>query len=215
MLGLVALLSTIVLDTAPRFSRDTVEIKRQHNSAQRNWNVFYGQNYVFDDGALKYQADFVKLESVIEPDAIALTDLATSYYLASHLPLYVKNVHRHHSVSIRREWRMLIQSKHACFLDQPARKSLLVDFVRTERARSSASGAPEFLYLVVNKDQINRNMKLDCLSQSRSAFVKNIDDVADIIFDGEFLRVYKIIDRSATGPLEHRKGSSDHDIEVE
>ena len=49
-----------------------------------------------------------------------------------------------------------------------------------------------FRYILVNKDQVNRNLKLDCLSQTRRAMINNVEQFATQVYDGEFLRLYKI-----------------------
>ena len=188
----LAFMAVVVVDTLPRFRQQTVELKRQHQSAQRNWNVFYGQKYVYTDSAIKYQADFTALQNILQPESVVLTDLATSYYVASHLPLYVRNVHRHHGRQHGDDWYRLLQARHACFLDQPERKKAFAEFVDKERLKRQNTGQLEFRYLIVNKDQENLNLKLDCMSQSRTAFISNIDDIAEMVFDGEFLRVYEL-----------------------
>lgn len=186
LLLLAVLLGVIVNDSATHFDRELIQLKQQHKSPQKNWNVFYGQNYVFNHSSIKYEQDVLALKKIVEPKRVVLSDISTSYYLAAELPVYVKNIQRHQGARANLEWGKVLKS--LCYLDQENHAQLFADFVRDYR--QSLDSEP--FYLVVNKDQVNSNMRNDCLSQRRTAFIQNIDKYASQVFDGQYLRLYMI-----------------------
>jgi len=187
--GLVAL---TCVEVYPRFDRNVIDLKRQHKSAQRNWHLFYGQEYVFNDASLKYQNDFEEIIKIVQSDSVLLADISTSYYAAAYLPLFIVNTHRHHGKYMIPRWHSFLEARHGCYLDVPARRDQFKSFLVKERLRAEQKGASAIRYLMVNKDQINLNLKNDCLSQTRTAFIQNVDGIANLTFDGEYLMLFEL-----------------------
>lgn len=190
---LVLVAGSIVYDAMFHFDSDLIQVKRAHSSAQRHWNLFYGQEYVFNDSSIKYQGDIEAMRPLIEPNSVLLSDISTSYYIAAQLPVFLPNIHRHHKRHSLHKWRDLLDSKAVCQLDEPEQRARLKEFIQSNAGDITQVNA-EFRYMLVNKDQDNINMRNDCLSQTRSSFVRNVNGVANTIYDGEFLRLYRIID---------------------
>ena len=186
---LVVLLVVVFHDSHVHFSVDNVDAKIQARSAQRHWSIAYSQQQVYDHSSFKYREDFKALSAIVEPWTYLLTDLATSYYSAAELPVLVPNVHRHHKRSALKEWSRFLMQKHACNLDQGMRRDQMSAFI--ERMSRNEERIP-FRYILVNKDQVNRNLKLDCLSQTRRAMINNVEQFATEVYDGEYLRLYKL-----------------------
>jgi len=97
--ALLSLIALVAYDSKQHFDANLISLKREHRSAQRDWNIFYGQNYVFYDSAMRYEQDLSAINDIIQSGAVALSDLASSYYLSTYLPMYVKRVHKHKSRS--------------------------------------------------------------------------------------------------------------------
>ena len=216
--GLLLILLTVVcIDARLHFSQDIVLAKQSVRSAQRHWSLFYTQNHVYKNASFRYLDDFAKIREIIIPHQLLLTDKATSYYAASELPVYVPNIHKHHNRAALSAWKLLLDRRHACYLDQPER---LIEFSRFihEWQQSQKSARLPFTYILVNKDQLNSNLRLDCLSQTRRAMVEGLDSLASIEYDGEHLRLYKLDEfamASSARTLEDRERSANHDVEIQ
>ncbi|RBP51501.1 hypothetical protein [Arenicella xantha] len=187
------LLGIVGYDAKLHFSQDLVDAKKSVRSAQRHWSLFYHQSNVYIDSSIRYQNDFVRLKTIVEPGSMVMTDLATSYYVAAQLPVYVPNIHRHHRRNDLPSWRRFLDNEHACYLNQEAHLEALSRFIKAKSLASNERVA-RWRYIIVNKDQENRNLRLDCLSQTRRAMINNILEFADIEYDGEYLRLYKLTD---------------------
>lgn len=191
-IGLVlAMLTVVSFDARIHFSKQLLLAKRSVNSAQRHWNLFYTQKYVYQDGIFRYLRDFDEIRQIIVPNQLLLSDKASSYYAATELPVYVPNIHTHHKRAALPQWKTFLDSRHACHIDQPSRLIKFSKFVYNWRSSSKAKELP-FTYILVNKDQINANLQLDCLSQTRRAMVAGLKMLASIEYDGDYLRLYKL-----------------------
>lgn len=197
-IALVAVLFLLVYDAKPHFDKELVQVKRENNSAQRNWSLFYGQRFVFYESAFRYQDDINRIRELIEPGQIVLSDLATSYYAAASLPVYVRNVHRHHGRTHSSNWLKLLDRRTACNLHQPDAFLAFKKFIVDAQRNSASRGQPQFKYVLVNKDSNNKNLRLDCLWHRRALLMKNIARVSKLKYEGEFLSLYEINYRSAT-----------------
>jgi hypothetical protein len=201
LLVFFALASVLVLlayDASPHFDKGLIQLKRQNNSAQRHWSLFYGQRFVFYEGPFRYQDDINQIRDLIEPGHIVLSDLATSYYAAASLPLYVRNVHRHQGRTQSSSWRKLLDQRTACNLHQQDVFVAFKAFIDVEQRNSVSHGQPQFKYVLVNKDSNNKNLRLDCLWHRRALLMKHIAPVSKLKYEGEFLNLYEISNRSAT-----------------
>lgn len=191
-LQITIIIVIIVFDSSQHFDRDRIQIKREHRSAQRNWNLFYGQKYVFQDSSIKYREDFEDLSEVIKPNSVMLADISTSYYVSAQLPLFIKNSHRHHRGYNSWIWNDFVDSSALCYLDLAPRRELFSTFIMDQRREEQQKNTFRFRYLFVNKDQVNLNMRNDCMSQTRTAFINHIDEFANLVFDGNYFMVYEL-----------------------
>ena len=196
--ALLAVLVFLAYESRHHFNQELIQAKRQHNSSQKNWNVFYGQRFVYYDGIFRYQADLDQIQKLIKPGHIVLSDLASSYYVAASLPLYVKNVHRHHGRSHSVDWKPLLDQGLACNLHKDETLKEFKDFVYKGRAIAFDKGQPVFEYILINRDLNNRNVRQDCLWSRRELFIKNIVQVSALIYEGDYFDLYQVIDPLST-----------------
>lgn len=197
-MALFAVAILIAYESRNHFNKELIPLKRQHNSAQQNWNVFYGQRFAYYDGMFRYQEDLAQIKTLFEPGNIVLSDLATSYYVAASLPAYVRNVHRHQGRTQSSSWKALLDDRLACYLDQEDFSLTFKEFVYEDRKLSDAKGQPKFNYIIVNKDLYNKNARQDCLWNRRSVVMDNIADFTKLVFEGKYLNLYLIEGRLPT-----------------
>lgn len=191
-LSIIALLLLIAFDARVHFDADLIQLKRQHKSAQKNWNLFYDQRYVYADSAFRYEADFESISQLIEPNTVIFSDISTSYYSASYLPVYVKNIHRHHG---RLDWSGvsdLLSGRKACYLQDPENVSFLAQYFRDHNALMREQNLPEFRYILVNKDVKNLNLRLDCLWTARERLMRFVGGLSALKYEGQYLNLYQI-----------------------
>ena len=182
-LALVLILSVVAFDSTIHFNAQRVDIKFKHYSAQRNWSLFYGQEYVFKDSSIRYESDFKEIARLVNPNTTLLSDLATSYYAAAQLSVFVVNLHRHQGQSTPLAWKQFISGRAACYLEFEENQTKFSVFVKSNN---------DFNYLLVNKDRVNSNRKRDCLAFRSNTLIEKLPDFADLIFEGEFLNLYAI-----------------------
>ncbi len=192
VIGLICVFFLVFLDSKFHFDKNLIELKKTVNSAQRHWNVFFGQGHVYESGGLKHLEDFRKLEGIIEPNTAVFADIATSYYMASSLPVYVRNVNRHHGRYKSYEWGSLLSSNIACYIDVPNNLKHFKEFLSYEETRASAKKIAPIRYLIINVDVYNVNFKYDCLSQTRRAMLEVVDSFAKLVYEGKTLQVYRL-----------------------
>lgn len=190
----LSIVALIGYDAMPHFDEDLVHLKRGHRSAQRDWNVHYDQSYVFNDSSMRYQTDLNAIEAIIEPDHIVLSDLATSYFLAAHLPIYAKNVHPHQGRNQSVAWRQFLNDKTACYLGQDGNMLKFRRFVKNQNNRANKNKTPLFKYVVVNKDIKNLNLKYGCLWHARGRLSDAMAEISSLRYAGEFLDLYELND---------------------
>ena len=184
-------MSLMVYDSWPHFDKSLIQLKRDHRSAQRNWNLFYGQRFVYYDSAVRYTEDLSEIEKIIQPNSLVLSDYATSYYISSRLPLYVRNIHRHHGRSKSKTWDKMLDSRSLCYLNDEKQFGRFDDFLIAERA-SNKESEPIFRYVILNNDELNRNLRYDCLWNNRAVFSENIERLTVIKYQGEFISLYEL-----------------------
>lgn len=199
-ISLIGLLCLVVYDSKSHFDIELIKLKKKAHSAQRHWNMFYGQENVYESGGLKHAQDFSALRNIIEPNTAVFSDMATSYYLAASLPLYAKNIHRHHGRYRFAGWSALLDSNVACYLNVPDNLKRFKQHLQTEEQRVRLEGAVPVKYVAINTEQKNINFKRDCLSQTRRSMLSVIDGFAKPVYEGETVLIYKLT-----------TSSSDHD----
>ena len=186
---LIALAALVVNDMAFRFDLAHLIVKREHQSAQRHWSPFYSQQYTYDDGAFKYKQDISNMQLLVSDHSLLLTDRATSYYLAAQLPVYVRNVYRHHG---RTDWDSFLDTASLCYIDQAASLGKVVEFISDQEKKSELKNSPEFKYWVVNRDSDNLNLRLDCLATRGSEIAVGLENLAELVYKGEYLWLYRM-----------------------
>ena len=188
----LGLLGVIFYDSMYHFDVDLIHLKRQHQSSQKNWNLFYDQRYVFNDSAFRYEADFQNIANLIQSQSVILSDISSSYYAATYLPAYMKNIHRHHGRRKTDGVSTLLDSRKMCYLQDPENVEDVKNFIKGHNELMNKRGLPELLYIIVNRDDKNLNLRQDCLWTARERLIKHLDSLADSIFQGNYLNLYKI-----------------------
>lgn len=186
------LAALVVYDSRNHFDRHLIDLKRQHHSDQRTWSLFMGQSVVFNNSPLRYEDDFKAIARMIKPGTVALSDLATSYYMASYLPIYSRNVHRHHGVNKSRAWSSILDSRRACYIDVDENLAAFQAFRILERKESKMSSVPHLEYVLINKDVSNDRLREDCLWGSRHQVMEGLNKIAKKIFNGKYLVLYEL-----------------------
>ena len=190
VVSLMLLIGLIVYDSSFHFNKSIVALKQQHQSAQRHWNLFYGQKYTYYNSPLRYQKDLKELQKLMDANTLVLSDKATSYYLASQLPVFVANIHRHHGVDYY--WRDVLKNLRFCYLDNQEVLKDVKHFIEKQKQREEKWPFPEFKYIVLNQDHKNSNTALDCLSAKRGV-KDSITKISSIIYQGEYLDLYEVL----------------------
>lgn len=191
--GIFLCLALLVLnDVIFHFDKSLVQTKRKHVSPQRDWNIFYGQRFVYYDTPIRYEKDFQVILDIVQPHSLLFSDLATSYYSAVYLPVYVRNVHRHQGGHSSIAWKRFLQSKQHCYLNDDKNLAGFQRFVQSENRVAEKIGAPEIMYVLVNKDKYNRNPRFDCFWNGRQAALDNLAKISTLLYDGEYLVLYEL-----------------------
>lgn len=193
--ALLGLLGLVAYDSRQHFDADLITLKRAHRSAQRDWNLFYGQNYVYNDSSIRYENDLSAMSSMVNQGAIALSDLATSYYLSAYSGLYVKRVHRHQGAPQSGDWFTLFKERTACYLHLEGNFEKLIAAITKLNRRSNKYKLPLFRYVVVNKDATNLNARYDCIWRGRHAMMEKLPSIANLVYEGTYLNLYEFNDR--------------------
>ena len=191
-LALLTILGLVAYDARTHFDADLIELKRQHDSAQRHWNLFYSQNNVYQNSSMRYVSDLAAIAELIENDSIVLSDRASSYYLAAETHAFVKNIHKHHGGNRQAKWSRLIGRQNACFPDRPERLAQFIEFIQKQQAYAARQGRPRFSYILVNHDKKNRNLRKDCLSARHGTLNKEYSSIFPTVFSGEYLTLYSL-----------------------
>jgi len=189
-ISLFCLIALVINDSYFHFDAERVSIKRQAKSAQRHWSLFYTQHYTYTDSSFKYRNDIEEIQKIITPGKTLLADRATSYYLAAELPIFVKNLHAHHSRDLL--WVRFLQQRLACYIDLQDQYEEVLNFIETVDKQSLNGLEPEFKYWVFNSDAGNLNLRNDCLSMRGSDITSALPKFAKQLFKGEYLWLYEI-----------------------
>ena len=190
ILGLLIALGVIVFDSAYHFDEKRILLKRKNNSGQTNWSMFYGQRFVYYDGALRYNEDFAELSKLIEPGYVILSDKATSYYAAANLPAYVLNIQRHHGLWRSPLWNKAIRSGMHCTLNSDRSNTEFRLLLESEKIKLDIE--PTLRYILVNHDSNNKNVRSDCFSIRRNLQEGAIKKLFDTVYVGKYLTLYAL-----------------------
>lgn len=190
-LGLIGLVILIGFDSRQHFGSELVQLKKKHHSAQRNWNIFFGQENVYLNGALDQINEIEGLEFLSTERVAILSDLATSYYLASSLPIYVKNVHKHHGRYKSPRWDKLIESRSVCYINHVKHFDKFKAVLKEEASALSVKASPVVEYLVLN-NHANLNLRRDCFSKRTKILGSTLSRLAEKVYEGETLTVFRL-----------------------
>jgi len=192
MLSIFAIAALVIYDARFHFDADLIHVKRQNKSAQKNWNIFFGQSYVYADSAFRYEADFAEIEKLLEPFTSVFADISSSYFASTYLPVYIKNIHRHHGRDHFTGISALLNSRQMCYLQDPKNIDASKQFFKTFNASMRAQGLSPIRYFIINRDDKNLNLRQDCLWTARERLIKFVGTMADLKFEGEHLNFYEI-----------------------
>jgi hypothetical protein len=182
-IALILLTITLLAQSAFHFDPQIVLEKRKHGSAQRNWNLNYGQNYAFYDGSFRYSDEFLSMTNLVDKNSVILSDLATSYYASAYLPGSVVNVHRHQGRLQNQQWRKYLELDGLCgAVDKSSTETLLSIIVKRSKDQ-------KILYLL-NTDRQNRNVRVSCESNREHIIRPFLDQYAQPLFKGQYLELY-------------------------
>ena len=197
ILSLIALTLFLMHESRIHFDPQLIKIKKEALSAQKDWSVFYGQSQVYLNGGLRHDQEFSEIAALLEPGSALITDLATSYYAAAGLPIYVKNVHRHHGRHKAREWERLISHRITCYLDAPEYMAKFLNVMVDEEVTAKKRKVPPVRYIAVNRTHYNDNFKRGCMSQRRRGLLSVIGQLGTPVYEGETITLYKLSAASA------------------
>lgn len=191
LLILMMLLMLVVFDSKHHFDAEMVSAKLKHNSAQRHWSLFYPQNHVYYSSSFRYELDFEAINNLVEPGYVVISDVATSYYAAASLPLYVRNIHLHQGLGRAPGWYQFLSSRVLCYIEHQENYDKASKFFKKdiETARDKSIG--QLRYIIVNTDRLNRNLKTDCLAFRSKHIVEHLSKIAKLKYDGEFLKLFE------------------------
>lgn len=181
--SLACALVIVGLDSYKHFDQERVQVKRKHNSDQRNWSLFYSQQHVFKDSPIRYAGDFKAMSSLVEKGSLLLSDKATSYYAASILPVYVMNIQRHHGRWQRRAWQNFIDDRYFCYQEFEENRERVDVFLRVRK---------EADYVIVNRDRQLSHRHQDCLAFRSHTLTEHLPRIANLVYQGEYLDLYSM-----------------------
>lgn len=190
--AMLALVALVAHDARTHFDPSLIELKRHHDSPQRNWSLFYSQSNVYQNSSIRYANDLAAIAELIKNDSIVLSDRASSYYLAAETHAFVKNINSHHGGNREAKWIRLIGKQNACFPDHPERLEQFIKFVQKQQTYAKRQGRPGFNYILVNRDKRNRNLRKDCLAARHGTLNKQYSSILPTVFNGEYLTLYSL-----------------------
>ena len=195
---LLLVAAVLVHDVRYHFSPDIVHKKRGHRSPQRDWNIWYDQNYVYSDSPLRYQNDLTQVKDIVTPGFAVWSDLATSYYAAAMLPVYVRNVHPHHGLAKLKGVMKFLARGNVCYLEDTSHLETAVKFFNRNAALSKKRGWPVIRYILLNKDKQNFLLRQECMAVRSRHLELNLLNVSHLLYEGEYLNLYEL----STFPVE-------------
>ncbi len=163
----------------------TVVEKRNHGSAQRDWNVHYSQDYVYYDGSFRYSDDFAQLRAWVADDAVVLADLATSYYASAYLRGSVVNVHPHQGRGQVTQWQPYLKRGGLCAATTPMASSELATIL-------AARAQTQTLWYLHNNDRLNKNVRASCESNRAHIVLPFLQRYGERVYKGEHLELWAL-----------------------
>ncbi len=182
-LTVVVTILFVAFEASEKFDRQLVELKLKHFSDQRNWSFAFSQEHVYSSATFRYKADLEAFERLVHVGSSVLSDKATSYHLASTLPVYIVNVHQHQGRWMRRSWTRFIDDGYFCYPEFAENRA---------RIFSHLAAHNDVQYVVVNNDPETRHRSRDCLSFRSESLRAELPEFLTLIHAGEYLDLYHI-----------------------
>ncbi len=189
---LLVVAAVLVHDSWYHFNADSIHKKRVHQSPQRNWNIWYNQKYVYSDSPIRYQNDLARIKDVMIPGYSVWSDLATSYYAAATLPVYVRNIHRHHQLTRFKGVMKFLAGGNVCYLEDASHLEAAVQFFKKDSVLSKKRGWPEIRYILLNKDKQNFLLRRECMAVRSRHLELNLLNISHLLYEGQYLNLYEL-----------------------
>jgi hypothetical protein len=154
-----------------------------------HWRLTRNATDNFLHSSMPYVEDLRRIRRRISAEQFFLSDLATSYYVAAALPLYATNVHPHHS-----RWYKYYRDvlRALCNQNPDKGESSAFDLLIEKAQASVAHDGLPVRYVFVNKDQYNKNVRVNCLTRNVKAVERRLRDFSKNIYTGEYIDVFEI-----------------------
>lgn len=192
-LAVFCIIGVVVYDTyQTHLNANIVTIKRQHQSAQRNWNVNFHRKYVINDSSLRYEKEFKKIIKLIEPKSYVYSDLATSYYAASHLPVFIKNTHRHQGALIFSKFRALKYDQGCNEGNKIEWATKMTNYLSHSKRRLIKHNFSQTRYLLVNKDTQNMQVRPSCFMRTLTSHIQKNENLSKQLFNGDYFILFEL-----------------------
>ena len=148
-------------------------------TAAYHWKLGRSFDSNYQHSSLKYERDLVTLDHDIQLSGRALSDVATSVYLASTTKLSVVNPLPHHRIARR----SLTNSDIEVLCDKDSSWEILREIL----ARLEVD------YVVINHDRENPNVVRSCSSLRTDQLMQRFQGSFRLVYDGEFLSAYQVL----------------------
>ncbi len=182
---LVMVCGALVAYSSYHFQSNTVLDKRNHGSAQRDWNLHYSQDYAYYDGSFRYSDDFAQLRAWVSDDDVLLADLATSYYASAYLRGSVVNVHPHQGRGQMTQWQPYLKRGGLCAATAPTASSELATIL-------AARAQTQTLWYLHNNDRLNKNVRASCESNRAHIVLPFLQRHGERVYKGEYLELWAL-----------------------
>ncbi len=189
---LLLLITVMVRDSLFHFNTDIIDLKRKHLSAQRHWNIGYTPSYVYYNSPIRYQSDLLSIKKIIEPGYALLSDRATSYYAAATLPVYVRNIHRHHGLEVFNGLVTFLQKGNLCYMEDPFHKKAALKYLQQDARLSKKNDWPALRYVLLNKDKKNSMLRQDCIAVKSKHLESSLLRISQLLYEGDYLNLYQL-----------------------
>ncbi|MDW7772657.1 MAG: hypothetical protein SCH71_07175 [Desulfobulbaceae bacterium] len=188
---LLLVAAVIARDSRFHFHTDSLRVKREHHSPLRDWTIGNNQQYLYHDSPFRYQSDLVMIAGMIEPGHALLSDLATSYYAAATLPVYVLNVHRHHRSTRAAALAKVLRKNEFCYLEDSFHRQKAIKFLQRDTRAAGEKNWPALRYFLLNKDKENSMLWKDCLAMRSDQLEVSLLQISKLLYEGEYLNIYE------------------------
>ena len=148
-------------------------------TAAYHWKLGRSFDSNYQNSSLKYERDLATLDHDLQLSGRALSDVATSVYLASTTKLSVVNPLPHHRIARRSLTNSDIEvlcDKHSSW-----------ETIREILARLKVD------YVVINRDRKNPNVVRACSGLRTDQLMQRFEGSFRQVYDGEFLSAYQVL----------------------